>query len=80
MVKRRITPMKNIKKRDITDEGNCQDRLKGDEVERQVEINAATDPNWTRKRAQWERAMDKQPGVREGHVVEYSGGCESGSY
>ncbi len=69
--------MKNMIKKDITDESNCQDRVKEDKVERRDEINAATDPNWTRSRAQWERAMDKQPGVREGHVVDYSGGCDS---
>ena len=72
--------MKDIIKKDITDKGNCQDRVKEDEAERKDEINAATDPNWTRSRAQWVRAMDKQPGVREGHVVEYSGGCESSNY
>ena len=80
MVKRRITPMKNMKKRDNTDEGKCQDRVKEDKVERQVEVNASPDPNWTTKRALWERAMDKQPGVREGHVVEYSSNCEIDSY
>lgn len=72
--------MKNIKKRDITDEGKSKDRTKEDKVERQVEINVSPDPNWTTKRAQWERAMDKQPGVREGHVVEYSSNCEIDSY
>ena len=72
--------MKNMKKTDITDEGKSQDRVKEDKVERQVEVNASPDPDWTRKRALWERAMDKQPGVREGHVVEYSSNCEIDSY
>ena len=72
--------MKDIIKEDVTGKGNCQDRVKADKAERQDEINAATDPNWTTKRALWERAMDKQPGVREGHVVEYSNNCETDSY
>ncbi len=72
--------MKDIIKKDITDKGNCQDRVKEDKAERQNEINASPDPNWTKSRAHWERSMDKQPGVREGHVVEYGGGCDSDSY
>ena len=61
--------MKDTTKKDITDEDKRQD-----------EINPSPDANWAKSRAEWERSMNKQPGVREGHVVEYSGNCEIDSY
>jgi hypothetical protein len=62
--------------KDITSEGKCRGQVNEDEVEGQNEVNASPDPNWTKSRAQWVRAMKKKPGVQEGHVVEYYAGCD----
>jgi len=67
--------MTDTLERDITSEGKCGDRVSEDEVEQQNEINASPDPHWTKSRAHWVRSMSEQPGVREGHVVEYYAGC-----
>jgi hypothetical protein len=68
--------MTDTLKRDNTSEDKCGDRVNEYEVERQNEINASPDPQWTKSRAHWVRSMSKQPGVREGHVVEYYAGCD----
>ena len=68
--------MTDTLKEDITSEGKCRGQVPEDEVEEQNEVNASPDPNWTKSRAHWVRAMSKKPGVREGHVVEYYAGCD----
>ena len=57
--------------KNITDKGNCQNRVKEDAAEQQAVIINSPYPNWTKLRAQWKRSMDRQQAVHEGHVVEH---------
>jgi hypothetical protein len=70
-LKRRITPMNDILKRDITGEcqGECRDRVREGQEERQVEIKGS-DVNAPEfyPDARWARSRNEQPGVWGGHV------------
>lgn len=68
--------MTDTLERDTTSESKCADRVSEDKAERQIEVNPSPDPNWTKSRADWVRAKSKEPGVQEGHVVEYYAGCD----
>jgi hypothetical protein len=63
--------MTNILKRDITGEceGECRNRVREGEKERQVEIKGAgVDAPEFYPNARWAKSRDEQPGVWGGHV------------
>ncbi|MFC1515804.1 hypothetical protein ACFL7E_03495 [Thermodesulfobacteriota bacterium] len=68
--------------KDSASEKKCSDRVKESEVEKKDAVNASPSPdaNWMKSRADWVRSKNKQSGVQEGHVVEYSTGCDTESY
>jgi hypothetical protein len=64
--KGRITPMTNMLRRDITGdcEGECRDRVREGEEERQDDINASNLENpESYPDASWARSRNEQPGV-----------------
>jgi hypothetical protein len=63
--------MTNMLRRDITGdcEGECRDRVKEGEEERQDDINASSLENpESYPDASWARSRSEQPGVWGGHV------------
>jgi hypothetical protein len=69
---REETPMTDMPKRDITgkcDEGECRDRVREGEDERQHEISASDIESPDEyPDAKWARSRNAQPGVWGGHV------------
>jgi c-di-GMP-related signal transduction protein len=68
---RRITPMTDILKRDITGEceGECRDLVREGEEERQDEILASdVETPEEYPNAKWAKSRNEQPGVWGGHV------------
>jgi hypothetical protein len=67
-----MTPMANIPNRDLTgkcDEGECRDRVREGEDERQHDINASgIETPEEYPDAKWARSRNEQPGVYGGHV------------
>jgi hypothetical protein len=70
-LERRIVPMNDILKRDITGEceGECRDRVREGEEERQDEIKGSgVEVPESYPDAHWARSRREQPGVWGGHV------------
>jgi len=69
---RRMTPMTDMPNRDITgkcDEGECRDRIREGEDERQHEIRASNvETPDEYPDAKWARSRNEPPGALGGHV------------
>jgi len=69
---RRITPMSDMPNRDTVgrcDEGECRDRVREGEDERQHDISAShVEAPEEYPNAKWAKSRDVQPGVWGGHV------------